>query len=245
MSNHKKTDYISRLSMIGLIVLFIEVTFFNSGVIFSGFVSGVLIYLGRKKFKGTFGKLVFWIGCISLFFTIANMMTVKFVLIGIILYFVLQYFQSRKNPTVIKPEIEESTTELVTEEPIIKTKSLFDNVFIGRQKTSDHVYEWNDINIQTGIGDTTIDLSNTVLPKGESIISIRNFVGNVEILIPYEMEASVYHSVITGSTTIFQHEERRVFNQVLSYQTEDYKGSEQKIKIVTSFLIGNLEVKRV
>jgi lia operon protein LiaF len=245
MSNHKKTDYISRLAMIGLVVLFIEVTFFNSGVIFSGFLSGVAIYIGRKKFKGTLGKLVFWLGCISLFFTIANMITVKFLLIGIIVYFVLQYFQSKKNPTVIKPEIEESTTVLVTEEPIIKTKSLFENVFIGRQKTSEHVYEWHDINIQTGIGDTTIDLSNTVLPKGESIITIRNFVGNVEILVPYEMEASIHHSVITGSTTIFQHEEKRVFNQVLSYQTEEYKEAEQKIKIVTSFLIGNLEVKRV
>ena len=29
-----------------------------------------------------------------------------------------------------------------------------------------HAYEWNDINIQNGIGNTVIDLSQTILPKG-------------------------------------------------------------------------------
>ena len=245
MANHKKTDYISKLVMFGIAVLFIEVTFFNSGVIFSGFLSGVCIYIGRKKFKGIFGKILFWFGCISLFFTIASMMTVKFLLAGVVLYFVLHYFQSKNKPHQVIPVIEEPTPTEMNEEPIRKNKSLFENVFIGRQKTPEHVYEWNDVFIQTGVGDTTIDLSNTVLPKGESFISVRNFIGNVQILVPYEMEVSIHHSVITGSTSIFQHQESRVFNQVLSYQTEQYGDAGQKIKIITSFVIGDLEVKRV
>ena len=57
------------------------------------------------------------------------------------------------------------------------------------------MYEWNDVNIQAGIGDTVIDLSYTVLPKGETVIFIRNVMGKVTIMIPYDVEVSVNHSV--------------------------------------------------
>ena len=42
---------------------------------------------------------------------------------------------------------------------MIRTEPLFENIFLGQQKTPNGVYEWNDINIQAGIGDTVIDLS--------------------------------------------------------------------------------------
>jgi lia operon protein LiaF len=101
------------------------------------------------------------------------------------------------------------------------------------------------MNLQTGIGDTIIDLSNTVLPKGEAVISVRNFIGNVRILVPYEIEVSILHSVITGYTEVFEHKEERVFNQLLQYETEHYVEAEQKVKIITSMILGNLEVKRI
>ncbi|MDQ7862937.1 LiaF-related protein [Peribacillus frigoritolerans] len=35
----------------------------------------------------------------------------------------------------------------------------------GHQQTTEHVYEWNSVNVQGGVGDTVIDLSKTILPK--------------------------------------------------------------------------------
>ena len=64
----------------------------------------------------------------------------------------------------------------------VTSKPLFQNKLFGGQKTPDHEYEWNDINIQTGFGDAVIDLSYTVLPKGESVIFIRNVMGKVTVL---------------------------------------------------------------
>ncbi|MFD1739847.1 cell wall-active antibiotics response protein LiaF [Bacillus salitolerans] len=244
MLNKKKTDYVSTITLIAIGLLLIEVTFFNGGVMFSGFLSGLCIYYGRKKLPSTFGKILFWFGLISLFITIVTMMTFKFLLLAIIIYFVIQYLQSKQKPVKLIPIIEEANPT-ITGEPIIKRNPIFDNILFGQKQTPEHVYEWNDVNIHTGVGDTTIDLSNTVLPKGESVISIRNFIGNVRILVPYEMEVSVRHAVLTGSTTIFDHYEDRVFNQSLHYQTENYLEAEQKIKIITSMLIGDIEVKRV
>lgn len=119
------------------------------------------------------------------------------------------------------------------------------NVIFGFQKTPENIYDWKDINIQGGWGDTIIDLSNTVLPKGEAVILIRHLIGNIQILVPYETELSVHHSVLLGSTMILKKEIPSSFNQTMYYYTPEYETAEQKIKIVTSIISGDLEVKRI
>lgn len=225
-----------------IVLLLIEVTFFNGGIVFSMFLFGTCVYFGRKKMTRTLWKILFWFGCVGLFFTVVTMMTFKFMLLAIILYFIVQYVQSKQHPLKVLPIIEETS---LVQGTVINKHPLFKQVLFGRQQTPDHVYEWNDVNIQTGVGDTTIDLSNTVLPKGESVISIRNFVGNLKILVPYEMELSVRHAVLYGSSTILEHQEVKTLNQILYYQTLEYGGAEQKVKIITSMLVGDLEVVRV
>lgn len=244
MLDRIKSDYISWIVLIGVLLLAIEVTFFHGGLIFSLFISGACIYLGKKRLKKTLGKLFFWIGCISLFITIINMMTFKFLLFALILYFIIIFFQSKKTPNYVKPTLQEPTT--TNEKPRVESKKpLFSNIFIGKQETPDHVYEWNDVNIQKGFGDTIIDLSYTVLPKGESVINIRNLIGNVIILIPYDNEVCLHHSVIFGATKVLEHEESKLFNQIFSIQTSDYEQAQHKIKVLTSMVIGDIEVKRV
>ncbi|NLM38398.1 MAG: cell wall-active antibiotics response protein, partial [Firmicutes bacterium] len=111
------------------------------------------------------------------------------------------------------------------------------------QKTPNDVYEWNDINIQRGIGDTTIDLSYTVLPQGETVIFIRGFIGNLQVLIPYDVEVEISHSAVIGRSKIFHIEEDKLWNQSVHYQTEEYDQAAQKVKIFTSVILGDLEVK--
>ena len=127
----------------------------------------------------------------------------------------------------------------------MKEQPLLQNRFFGGQKTPDHVYEWNDVNIQGGMGDTVIDLSYTVLPKGETVIFIRNMIGKVKILIPYDVEVSVNHSVLYGSAKILDFYESSYMNRQMKVETAQYEQTEQKVKIFTSMMIGDIEVKRV
>ncbi|MFC0272374.1 cell wall-active antibiotics response protein LiaF [Metabacillus herbersteinensis] len=246
MFKKMKADYTSWILLIGILLLLLEISFFNGGLIFSLLLSIGCIYFGRKWMPRLRGKILFWFGWISLLITILNMMTFRYFILAILLYLLLQFFQSKKNPELIKPVIYESEIHVSPEsEPLLKRQRLFGNQWFGTQKTPEHVYEWNDVNIQGGIGDTIIDLSYTVLPKGESVISIRQFIGNLQILVPYEVEVSVSHSVIAGAATIFEQQEPRVINEALSLQTAGYETAEQKVKIITSLITGNLEVKRV
>ncbi|QED46720.1 cell wall-active antibiotics response protein LiaF [Cytobacillus dafuensis] len=244
MKNRIKSEYISWILLLGIIVLFLEFSFFNRGLIFSLLVDVGMIYFGRKWKKRSLGKILFWLGIFLLIISIFSMITIKFFLLAILIHFFIQFVQAKKKPDHIKPVIMEPSIKL-EKETVIKKKPLFSNHFFGQQKTPDHVYEWNDVNIQTGIGDTIIDLSYTVLPKGETVIFIRNLIGNVQVLVPYDIEISVMHSVIAGSTEVFENQESKIINQTIQVQTPLYDQAEQRIKIFTSIIVGDLEVKRV
>lgn len=247
MIKQMKTDYISWISLIGIILLFLEITLFDGGLIFSLALTIGFMYFGRKSYSRKLGKILFWIGLFGTIITVLNMMIFKFFIVAILVYIVVVFYQSKQNPELIKPFLTEpkELQDGLEKEPLVKAGHLLQNKWFGRQNTSDHIYEWDDINIQGGVGDTIVDLSNTILPKGEAVISIRHFIGNVQIFIPYDIEVSIHHSVVAGRADIFHHQENKVFNQILSYQTADYQHAGQKVKIITSLITGDLEVKRI
>ncbi|MDQ0200594.1 cell wall-active antibiotics response protein LiaF [Neobacillus ginsengisoli] len=244
MFKNAKDDYLNWLVIFGATILVLEILFFNRGLIFSLFISLGMVYLGRRKAGSKRGKLLLFGGVVFFVLSILNMMTFKFLLLAILLHFFIQFVQSKRNPKKFTVDIRKSEQEK-QEETIIREKPLFENILFGQQKTPLGVYEWNDVNIQAGIGDTIIDLSYTMLPKGETVIFIRNLIGNIQILVPYEIEVSVHHSCVAGSATVFNNHQSKIFNQVYHLITPEYDQAEQKVKIFTSLVVGNLEVSRI
>ncbi|GAA0317814.1 cell wall-active antibiotics response protein LiaF [Bacillus carboniphilus] len=236
-----KSDYIKYGIIALVILLLLEVSFFNPGFIFSVAISVFCIYWGRKRSHRTSGKIIFWFGLISLVISLMSTFAFQLLLFGLILYLVMRYAKAKQQPIAVKPIIDDDTFT----KSALQKQPLFKNVLFGRQRTPETVYEWNDINIQAGIGDTIIDLTNTVLPKGESVIMIRNIVGNVQVYVPYDLEVQASHSAVAGTFDIFENREMRVLSANVMYQTPEYGAAPQKIKIVTSMFIGNLEVKRL
>jgi lia operon protein LiaF len=244
MLKNTKNDYVGWLVVIGIIILLLEILFFNKGLIFSLFISGAMIYMGRKKLGKKRGKFLFFGGIIFFVINIFNMMTFKFLLLAVLLHFCIQFLKSKRNPQKISLDLHQPE-QTQQQETMISSKPLFENLFLGQQKTPFGVYEWNDINIQTGFGDTIIDLSYTMLPKGETVIFIRNIIGNIQILVPYDIEVSIHHSCVVGSTNVFDNHGSKMFNQVFQLKTPGYENAEQKVRIFTSLLVGNLEVSRI
>jgi lia operon protein LiaF len=244
MFKNTKNDYLGWMFIIGVIILAMEILFFNSGLIFSLFISGGMIYLGRKRTGKRMGKILFIGGIIFFVLSIVNIITFKFLLIAILLHFFIQFLNAKKHPKKITPEII-STVPTPQEETMIRTEPMFENIFLGQQKTPLGAYEWKDVNIQAGIGDTIIDLSFTMLPKGETVIFIRNLIGNIQILVPYDIDVSIQHSCILGSSTVFEHHDAKLFNRVLHLKTPGYETAEHSVKIFTSLIVGDLEVSRI
>src|SRR5689334_14135294 len=98
MFKNAKNDYLGWLVMVGMVILLLEILFFNRGLIFSLFIAGGMIYLGRKKSGKKLGKVLFIAGLVFFILSIVNMMTFKFTLLAILLHFFIQYFNQKKQP---------------------------------------------------------------------------------------------------------------------------------------------------
>ncbi|TYS14983.1 cell wall-active antibiotics response protein [Rossellomorea vietnamensis] len=238
-----RTERFSWILLIGIIMLLFEMSFYDGGVVFFLILAIGCIYAGRKRLPKSSGKVLFWSGIIGLSLTILNTMAFRFFLLALLVMVILKFAESKKNPNRVEPHLVQTLTD--GEEPVYIKKSTFQNVWFGRQQTPGHVYEWNDINIQGGIGDTVIDLGNTVLPKGTSVISVRQILGNIVIMVPYDIEVSIHHNGLAGAVNIFESAEPRSFNQSIYYQSSEYDSAHQKVKIITALAVGDLEVRRV
>ncbi|MCR6095652.1 cell wall-active antibiotics response protein [Salipaludibacillus agaradhaerens] len=227
--------------MITLAILFFELMFFGGGLFFSALFLGFLTFLGWKNYRTFLGKLLFWIGIVSLALNILTMYSVRFLFIGLLVLFFREYRRSSHDPDYITPRMMKGDRE---KGEIVTSKPLFQHRFLGDQQTEDMPYQWRDINIHGGIGDRIIDLSNTVI-QDDAIISIRHLFGNIKIYVPYEIEVSVHHSTMFGNVSIFHKINKKMLNETLIYETENFQQVKPGVKIVTSVFSGDVEVRRI
>lgn len=244
MDKRISTDTINWIIIIGVILFVVEIAFFHGGVLWGTIFLGILLYVGWKNYRSIWGKIFFWIGLIGFIVSILNLIAVRFLIIVLIIMLLVDYAKSKKENNHIKPLVYIEEKNSHSQEPLIRTQPIFKQFFYGDQETDNTAYEWHDINIQGGIGDRTIDLSNTVLPNETAIVSIRHLVGNITIYIPYEVEFVIHHSAIFGRAYILNEQHHQMTNQVLSYRTKNFDTNVPRVKIITSLISGNIEVIR-
>ncbi|MFC4402790.1 cell wall-active antibiotics response protein LiaF [Gracilibacillus xinjiangensis] len=232
------TDLIRLLLIIGCILFVIEFIFIDTGLLFIILLASVAIYFGKHNYHKTSGKTIFFGGLFFLFMIVIDTIAVRFILLAVIVYFVWKWYQSkdqRDGGPLYIPRFSSSRAEEGT---------AYNNKWFGTFDKGNEPFAWHDINLQSLVSDITIDLNNTVLPEKESVIVIRQLVGNVQIVVPYDIEVIVEHSVLFGDITVMDHIEQHALNRNIYMKTEGYENAPQKVKIFTQVLVGKLEVKR-
>ena len=91
-----------------------------------------------------------------------------------------------------------------------------------------------------------IDVTQTVLPKGLSFVSVRQSLGKVTIYVPYEIPVRLHFATIIGEADIFGRGVQRLWNQSVlvkdGYLDDVLYASE--LVITVSTWIGDIEVIR-
>lgn len=221
----------------------LEVLFFRGGLIITAILLGFATYYGHRNRTQNWGKILFWVGILGLALTILNMLAVRFLVLVFIVLFLIDYAKNKNQTYVIPKQIKGET--IIEDEVLVEIHPMFNFMLRGKQSTAQSSYEWRDINIFSGIGDKVIDLSQSITQDDTSIISIRHGIGNIIIYIPYDTEFMIHHSAIFGRAYILNKRHEQLINQQLSYQTENYIHAQTRVKIVTSVISGNIEVKRI
>ncbi|CAM3284150.1 cell wall-active antibiotics response protein LiaF [Sporolactobacillus spathodeae] len=236
-----KNDRYSWLWIAGLFALVMQSIFGGWGFLLPAALFAGLLYYGKNRFSQRKGKIIFFIGIIGLSLVLLSTFVFKLTILLLFLLFIYDFVQSKRYPSIIQPNFQAGHVK----ETIFRRQLLLQNKWFGHQQTPPDDYEWHDINIQNGAGDTLIDLSHTILPPREAVIVVRHLAGRVRILVPYGIGVSVRFSVILGSLDFLGHEEPRLINESIAFQTENYDAAEQNVSIIVSALSGNLEVRRI
>lgn len=237
MREMSKTSLIGWFILISAIGIGLEILF-NWRLFIPLLIGCFLIYKGKKAVKKRNGYFI--VGFFLLAIPILSSVFLKIFVIAAVIYGLIQYSKTKNQPrnivvNAVEPELK---SRFKKKQPFIK------NMFAGSQRVVNKVFEWDDINIQCGFGDTVIDLSMTMLPPGESVVVIRSFVGNIQLLVPFDAAVVVNHSAVSGKLKVFE-EESEIFNSNIILQPDSGQESLRTIKIITNVVVGNVEVKRV
>lgn len=122
-----------------------------------------------------------------------------------------------------------------------KNAKRFKRNWLGNERIGNTIYEWDDINFSIFMGDTIIDLGNTILPKNESYIVIRKGFGKTRILVPNGIGIMIEHSAIKGKIA-FEEQQYVLENESIKMYSKYYEDQARTLKIVTNVLVGDLEV---
>ncbi|GAB2542619.1 cell wall-active antibiotics response protein LiaF [Gracilibacillus alcaliphilus] len=231
-------DLLQLLLIIGAVFLLLEIIFMDPGLLFLIALGAVGIYLGRKSFHTITGKTIFWGGAFFIFIAVLNTFILRIVIGAAVVYLIWHWYQQRQQETEQKPKYVNAADEVPYEDHVIQNK------WFGKYHTTDEGFIWQDLNFQSAVGDVVIDLNDTMLPPEEAVIIIRQLAGKVTIIVPYDVEIILDHTVVFGDIHVFDHSEANAFNRHIQLQTKDYYASDQRVKIFTQMIAGKLEVKR-
>lgn len=237
---HSKTQIIGIFTIIFAIGMLIDIIFHRfqpAGLI----ISIVLLILGRhfrKKGHRIRGNVLLVLGAFSLITTIFSSTAFQMLFVGLLVFVGYHLYTSRQHPSSIQVELKDD----IQCERIIRHEPFLKSMLIGNYRMMNHTFELHDINIRYGLGDIVIDLTTAMIPEGETVIIIHGLVGNISLYVPYDLELSVHHSVVVGNMFILGEEEKG-FNQSLILRTEGYVHASRKIKIISSLIVGDTEVR--
>lgn len=229
------TDRITFWLLMALLLVFVEAMFFHNGsVLFVLFGIGLLYISLRRK-----SRIFFWIGIAFLGIALLSMWSLRLLIAATLVYTLVRLWKGDSSEQVIEPFIGNDVVET--------PNSIIQNKLFSVQSTPFQAYEWEDVHVQGFYSDLTIDATQTVLPKGTSIVSVRQGIGKVRIAVPYEIPVRIHYTTLLGDARLFGAGKKRLWNQSLvvkdGYSTEQGLGAAELIITVSTWL-GDIEVIR-
>jgi lia operon protein LiaF len=215
-----------------LLLIFVEAAFFGNGSVFLVLLGIGLIYYAMNKSAKT-RKTYVWTGLILIGISVLSMWSLRLLIFTIAIYLLIRLWKGE---------------EWQQRVPIYGAidKGLIQNKFMAAQSTPIEAYEWKDIHVQGFVGDLLVDVTQTVLPKKTSLVSIRQGFGKVKIVVPYEIPVRIYYTTLFGDAQFFTSEKQRIWNGTVhaedGFTQDNYSKTELIVSIST--WMGDVEVIR-
>lgn len=230
-----------------LLLLLAMWQFISNPSLLIGVIIGAVLIITclRKKERSRFQNFLLIVGLIFFLVSVMNSPAIWIMLVFAVVFIGLKGVEITgiefgKNALWRQKQIK----MVETEEPREHGGQRKRHAWFGNERLGSEIYEWDDINLDILVGDTIIDLGNTLLPKEDSIVIVRKGIGKTRILVPVGVGISLDHSTLLGHV-IFEEEKQQLKNEQVKFYSADYDSSTRRLKLITNTLVGDLEVIRV
>ncbi|MDN4493938.1 cell wall-active antibiotics response protein LiaF [Ureibacillus aquaedulcis] len=224
--NRFSTNQLTFVAIAVILIVFAELTLFNNGSTFLIILGAILLYFSFSKNK----KYLFWSGCFLIFLAILSIWSLRLLIVGVLIYILYKHVTKEQKIVAI------NTQEL--------DAKIMKNRLIGNISSPVVNYKWEDILMQKFVGDISLDLTETILPAGTSVITIRQFIGKVTIVLPYEIPFRLQYSTLLGEAKILGNHSKRLINEKLIFEDEEAQDAKRNIVIHVATWLGDVEVIR-
>jgi len=210
-----------------VLIVFVELTIFNNGGALFLIIGAFLLYRSFSKGK----KIYFWLGAFFIFLAVLALWSLRFFIVCLLIYILFKQTTSRQKEVKIDAGHPEFGT-IQKNELILPSSWPMEN------------YKWQDLLLQNFLGDFTVDVTETVLPAGTSVITIRQGIGKVRIILPYEIPFRLQYSTLIGEAKILDYPPKRLWNEKLTFEDGNPDESKRKLVIHVAAWLGDVEVNR-
>ncbi|QBK25749.1 cell wall-active antibiotics response protein LiaF [Ureibacillus thermophilus] len=226
--NNFTTKQLTTGILIMLLIFFVELTFFNNGGAFFLILGAFFLYRSFSKGK----KIYFWIGALFFFIALLTIWSLRLFIVCILIYILYKNATNQHKETAIQGEHFEQG--MIQKNDLLLPSSM---------PPMEH-YKWQDILIQNFLGDYTIDATETILPSGTSVITIRQGIGKVTIILPYEIPFKLQYSTLIGEAKLLDYPPKRLWNERITFEDGNPVNSKRKLVIHVATWLGDVEVIR-
>lgn len=224
--NRFSTNQLTFMAIAVLLIVFVELTIFGNDSTFLIIIGSILLYYSFSKSK----KYLFWSGCFLIFLAILSLWSLRLLIVGVLIY--ILYKHMTKEQKIVTFNTQELQAKIDNNDLIGNTSSPLDS------------YKWEDIQMQKFIGDVSLDLTDTILPVGTSVITIRQSIGKVTIVLPYEIPFRLQYSTILGEAKVLGNNPKRLINEKLIFEDGNALDAKRKLVIHVATWLGDVEVIR-
>lgn len=228
-----KTNKFAFWGFLFLLLIFTESFLFGSGNFVLVLFGAGLIYFGTKRQS----KWLFILGLFFIAIALFTLWSLRLFIFIVLIYILLKLWKGASPEEIMRP-----IRDFNKETP----NGIWKNKMFSIQSSPFSSYEWEDIHIQGVFGDIHVDVTDTVLPKGTSFISIRQGIGKIKIELPYEIPVRIHYTTLFGEANLFGTYRKRLLNEFLhmkdGYPTQS--NDQAELVITLSTWVGDVEVTR-
>lgn len=92
------------------------------------------------------------------------------------------------------------------------------------------------------VGELRLDFSLALPEEKEITLVLQGLIGDIDIIIPEDMGLSVQSSVVFGQLEVGRERESGMMNKI-HWQSPHYAEAEQKVKLLVSYIVGDIDIK--